>query len=92
MFSQASFGKTENEDEQYMFSSQNYIPLMQDIYVGDRTESRCFVGDTISFPLYTIIHQAILKPIIMYESEMWTLTARTELRIQASEMRVLRLI
>ena len=39
-----------------------------------------------------IIYQSILKPILMYGSEVWSLTANTESRLQAAEMRVLRLI
>ena len=40
----------------------------------------------------TIIYNAILKPVILYGSETWSLTSRTESKIQATEMRVLRLI
>ena len=40
----------------------------------------------------TIIYNAILKPVIMYGSETWSLTSNTESKIQAAEMRVLRLI
>ena len=39
-----------------------------------------------------IIYNTILKPIIMYGSECWSLTTRTESKIQAAEMRVLRTI
>ena len=39
-----------------------------------------------------IIYQSILKPILMYGSEVWSLTTKTESRLQAAEMRVLRLI
>ena len=34
----------------------------------------------------------ILKPIIMYWSEVWSITSRTKSKLQAAEMRVLRLI
>ena len=37
-----------------------------------------------------IIYQSILKPILMYGSEVWSLTTKTESRLQAAEMRVLR--
>ena len=39
-----------------------------------------------------IIYNTILKPIVMYGSECWSLTTRTESKIQAAEMRVLRTI
>ena len=35
-----------------------------------------------------IIYQSILKPILMYGSEVWSLTTKTESRLQAAEMRV----
>ena len=38
-----------------------------------------------------IIYNAILKPVIMYGSETWSLTSKTESKIQAAKMRVLRL-
>ena len=39
-----------------------------------------------------IIYNTILKPIIMYGSECWSLTTRNESKIQAAEMRVLRTV
>ena len=39
-----------------------------------------------------IIYQSIQKPIIMSGSEVWSLTTKTESRLQAAEMRVLRVI
>ena len=39
-----------------------------------------------------IIYGTILKPILTYGSEMWALTSKTESKLQAAEMRVLRLI
>ena len=39
-----------------------------------------------------IIYQSILKPILMYGSEVLSLTTKTESRLQAAEMRVLSLI
>ena len=39
-----------------------------------------------------IIYQSILKPILMYGSEVWSLSTKRESRLQAAEMRVLRLI
>lgn len=38
------------------------------------------------------IYQSILKPILLYGSETWSLTKKTESKLQAAEMRVLRLI
>ena len=38
------------------------------------------------------IYHAILKPILLYGSEAWSLTTRTESKLQAAEMRVLRTI
>ena len=38
------------------------------------------------------IFNTILKPVIMYGSEAWSLTTKTESKLQAAEMRVLRLI
>ena len=46
-----------------------------------------------NIPRYKIIiYQSILKPILMYGSEVWSLTTKTVSRLQAAEMRVLRLI
>ena len=39
-----------------------------------------------------IIYNTILKPIVLHGSECWSLTTRTESKIQAAEMRVLRTI
>ena len=39
-----------------------------------------------------IIYRTILKPLLLYGSEVWSLTSKTESRLQAAEMRVLRLI
>ena len=39
-----------------------------------------------------IIYSTILKPIIMYGSDCWSLATRTESKIQAAEMRVLKTI
>ena len=38
------------------------------------------------------VFQSILKPILLYGAEVWSLTAKTESKLQAAEMRVLRLI
>ena len=38
------------------------------------------------------IYHTILKPILLYGSEVWSLTTRTESKLQAAEMRVLRTI
>ena len=38
------------------------------------------------------IYQSILKPILLYGSEVWSLTTKTESKLQAAEMRALRLI
>ena len=38
------------------------------------------------------IYKAVLKPILLYGAETWALTTKTKSRIQAAEMRVLRLI
>ena len=38
------------------------------------------------------IYHTILKPILLYGSEVWSLTTRTEPKLQAAEMRVLRTI
>ena len=38
------------------------------------------------------VYNTILKPIIMYGCEAWSLTTKTESKIQAAEMRVLRLV
>ena len=40
----------------------------------------------------TTIYTTILRPILTYGSEAWTLTSRTRSKIQAAEMRVLRMI
>ena len=40
----------------------------------------------------TIIYTSILRPILTYGHESWTLTTKTRSQIQAAEMRVLRLI
>ena len=40
----------------------------------------------------TIIYTTILRPILTYGSEAWSLTTKTESQIQAAEMRVLRMI
>ena len=37
-------------------------------------------------------YKSILKPILMYGSEIWSLTSKTELKLQAAEMKVLKLI
>jgi len=39
-----------------------------------------------------IIYQSILKPILLYGAEVWSLTSKTESSLQAAEMRVLRTI
>ena len=39
-----------------------------------------------------IIYQSILKPILLYGAEDWSLTSKTESSLQAAEMRVLRTI
>ena len=39
-----------------------------------------------------LIYRTILKPILTYGSEMWTMTTKTELKLQAAEMKLLRLI
>ena len=38
------------------------------------------------------IYRSILKPILMYGSEIWSLTAKTESKLHAAVMRVLRLV
>lgn len=38
------------------------------------------------------IYQSILKPILLYGSEVWSLTTKTQSKLQAAEMRVLRTI
>ena len=38
------------------------------------------------------IYLTILKPILLYGSEVWSLTAKIESNLQAAEMRVLRAI
>ena len=40
----------------------------------------------------TIIFTTVLRPVLLYGSETWTLTTRTSSQIQAAEMRVLRMI
>ena len=47
-----------------------------------------FVPRKCTVPVY----ETVLKPIIMYGSETWSLTTRTESQLQTAEMRVLRLI
>ena len=39
-----------------------------------------------------IIYKTILKPILLYGAETWSLTTKTQSKLQAAEMRVLRLI
>jgi len=39
-----------------------------------------------------IVYKSILKPILLYGSENWSLTTKTESKLQAAEMRMLRLI
>ena len=39
-----------------------------------------------------IIYKSVLKPILMYGSEIWSLTSKTESKLQVTEMRGLRLI
>ena len=39
-----------------------------------------------------IIYQSILKQILLYGAEVWSLTSKTESSLQAAEMRVLRTI
>ncbi len=39
-----------------------------------------------------IIYEQIMRPILIYGSETWTLTTRLKSQIQAAEMKVLRLI
>ena len=39
-----------------------------------------------------LVYNSILKPILLYGSEAWSLTTKTKSRLQAAEMRVLRLI
>lgn len=39
-----------------------------------------------------LIYMSILRPILIYGSEAWALTTKTKSRIQAAEMRVLRII
>ena len=39
-----------------------------------------------------IIYTSILRPILMYGHEAWVLTSKTKSKVQAAEMRVLRLI
>ncbi|KAL7632233.1 UNVERIFIED_CONTAM: hypothetical protein RMT77_017449 [Armadillidium vulgare] len=40
----------------------------------------------------TLIYTSILRPVLMYGSEAWTLTTKTRSRVEAAEMRALRLI
>lgn len=40
----------------------------------------------------TIIFNSILKPILTYESESWSLTSKIKSKLQAAEMRKLRII
>ena len=53
-------------------------PLLKDRHVPQNTK--------------IIIHTTILRPILLYGSEVWTLTQRTKSKLQAAEMKVLRLI
>ena len=39
-----------------------------------------------------IIHQTILRPILIFDSECWTLTKRREQQITTSDMKVIRMI
>ena len=53
-------------------------PLLRDVHIP----RKCKI----------IIYQSILKPILLYGSEVWSLTSKTESQLQAAEMRVLRTI
>ena len=53
-------------------------PLLKDRYVPTAVKVK--------------IYKTIFRPILTYESESWTLTTTTKSKIQAAEMRVLRLI
>ena len=40
----------------------------------------------------SVVYTTILRPILIYGHESWTLTSRTKSKVQAAEMKVLRLI
>lgn len=53
-------------------------PILKDIHVPQKTK--------------IIIYTTILRPILLYGSEVWTLTQKNKSKVQAAEMKVLRLI
>ena len=57
---------------------QLLYPLLRDSHISRRVK--------------TTIYTTILRPILMYGSETWSLTTKLKSRIQAAEMRILRLI
>lgn len=51
-----------------------------------------FRSTCISRNVKVTIYPSMLRPILLYGSEIWTTTTKTRSKIQAAEMRVLRLI
>ena len=62
------------------FNNNLYLlyPLMKDRHIPRKVK--------------TVIYTTILRPILIYGHESWTLTSRTKSKVQAAEMKVLRLI
>ena len=96
-----------DEKRLHQTSSYKYLGVVVDEGNNQETELTARIGKftqnfMMMFPLLkekhiprevkTTIYATILKPILTYGSECWSLTAKTSSKIQAAEMKVLRTI
>ena len=51
-----------------------------------------FKNISFSRKVKTLIYKTVLRPILLYGSEVWTLTTKSRSKVQAAKMRILRLI
>ena len=80
LFNDQNDSKVEITNRIHKFSNNLYLlyPLMKDRNIPRKVK--------------TLIYISILRPILTYGHESWTLTTKTRSQLQAAEMKVLRLI